>query len=403
MMFNAIRLRKLSGIETPDFRTYIKSTVVKGSEIELTEAQWNAIDLDEKGLFEGKKHVLVSEMGMIKLLPIKTAFIGGIDNKPKQTPVTPHEDTIDATKADGGDPEVTADDMVKAVDSGKKKTDSSEVVKEDDDMEDDEDEESEGDDEVNESAEDKAKLLIKSIRGGKRVTSTSSTGTDAVTTVDKPASELGSASVKDNDLGGNDDKPLKKVEAPKSEPEDTKAVGGNPVTEETAEDIAKRIIAAVKAGNPPHEAHGASDSAEKKTLSFDYNSDISDAPAKDDAEETANLDAKVGAEVPKSAVEVPSEVTSQIDARLNDLRAASDEFDPRGMMDSNVKLNAIDFLEKMKQLLGMGSVEGFQQAQINFQKLMGPITDLLPSALVLFLATGRNQMNKNSGFNVEVK
>jgi len=51
----------------------------------------------------------------------------------------------------------------------------------------------------------------------------------------------------------------------------------------------------------------------------------------------------------------------------------------------------------------MGSVEGFQQAQINFQKLMGPITDLLPSALVLFLATGRNQMNKNSGFNVEVK
>lgn len=489
-----LKLRRMAGIgDVPSFYEYIKesSKVVKGAPVELTESQWAAIDNDEKGLFNNEKHYLVYEMGMLKIVPIKTSFIGNITNSPAEEKVAPYEDKTDATSAEGGDSEKTADDMKKAVKSGKKKTDTDEVVKESEEGDDEEDgatEEEKQEDAIQnkaecgqchkefpvsgeqpnfakcedhkdlnaikESAEEKAKKLIKSARSGKRLTDTSETDTDANVSVDKPKSELGSEKFKEVDQAdGHADKP-KKIAVPnsKGEPADLASQGGNPVTEnansesdankelaisakknkkakddkddnsyfsynekktkkqnveESAQEIADRIIASVKAGNHPHDAKNTPDASEKKSLGFDYNKLVVDGTVvdnarPDDSKELENDAESTIEQAKEDKVEIPSKVISQIDTRVKELKAAQADFDEKGYNDGSVKQNAIDFLEKVKAHLGKGDMAGFQQSQILFQTLMSPIQHMLPSALVNFLATGRNSM-KTTGEIAEVK
>lgn len=559
-----LRLKELAGYEVPSFYQFIKSgKVVKGTEIELTETQWNLIDNDHKGLYEDKKHFLVFEMGALKIIPVSTSFIGGITNKPEQKEVKPFESDHDKTDGQGGDSEKTANAMVKAVQSKKKITDTKDVVKEDEEADGEEElDASNGRPQVNckecgknflgdhgnaetvascedhkdltkvsESAEDAAKKLIKAVRSGNRITDTKDVPVDSATSTPELKTQLGSEKVADGKVGDTEAKALKKVEPPKSEPEDTKAQGGNPVTEkwatdyetpeskkgmfdgktkeeleselaklktsgphtkgsaeftkekelmfalraknkfgkvdeevteipkkslksylgkvtkenvnnekdanaelvkgaknkkedkedyfshnekktkktdvkeETAVDVAERIIKSVKAGNHPHDAKNSSDAKTPKGTGFDYNKFISkgtvvDAVKANDANELKIVADKDGESEKKTKVTIPEKVVAQINTRLQELKSAQEEYDEKGFNDKSVKVNAIDFLEKVKEHLNQNDVEGFKNAQILFQTLMSPITDLLPAALVNFLATGRNS-KEETGNNAE--
>jgi hypothetical protein len=375
-MTSMIRLRKLAGFDVPNFYEVIKeSSVVKSTAVELTETQWNLIASDEKGIFEGEKAYMIYESGALKIVPVKSAF--GTDLKTE--PVASGEDKIQNTDAKGGDSEKQGDDVIKAVKSGKKKEDTDEVVKED--------------------AEAMAKKLISAIRGGKRLDDTKQTDTDATAAASKDVDTLGDEKPKDgSEFGDSSFEPLKKE---KEEDSRDEFHGKKPVGE-SAEEVAARIIAAVKAGNAPHDAMNPSETPEKKSLTFDYNSevaaptDVEAARANNDSAEAAVVDAKTGEDTLQNKMEVPSEVTSQIEKRIGELKAAQAEFDNKGYNDTSVKQNAIDFLEKAKAHLDKGDTEGFQQAQILFQTLMSPITDLLPAGLVLFLATGTNKKTVNA-------
>lgn len=433
-MTSMIRIRKLAGFEIPSIYDLVKETsTVKADPVELTEMQWALIAHDEKCVINEERMYMIYESGTLKVVPVKT-----ISNAPKCDSVTPFESNVDSTKSDGGDSEKTGEDMIDAVKAGKKKDDTDEVVKED--------------------AEAMAKKLISTIKAGKRLDDTKQTDTDANADPSKDVDTLGDEKIADGDEGDTEFNPLKKAkeedsrdefhgkkpvgekwdngyETPKSKKgmfdgksqEELKseldslkksgphAEGSSEFTkerelefalrakhsfgkvEESAEEVAARIIAAVKAGNAPHEAENPSDTPEKKSLTFDYNGDIGNqtsvdaARANNDSAEKPGNDEKTGEDTLQKSLEVPSEVTSQIDQRISELKSAQAEFDNKGYNDTSVKQNAIDFLEKVKEHLGKGDVEGFQQAQILFQTLMSPITDLLPAGLVLFLGTGANK------------
>jgi hypothetical protein len=368
-----LKLRRLAGIDTPNFYEYVKAgNVTAASAVELTEMQWALIDVTDKGTFNNENAYLIYESGTLKVVPVKV-----ISNAPKLDGVTPHADSVKNTESDGGDSEKTGDDMIKAVKSGKKKDDTDKVVKED--------------------AESMAKKLIATIKAGRRLDDTKQTDTDATAAAAKDVDTLGDEKIADGDEGDTKFKPLKKETEVDSR---TELKGKKPVGEavvESAEEVAARIIAAVKAGNPPQDAMNPSETPEKKSLTFDYNAEISPttdvdaARANNDSAEQPVVDAKTGEDTIEKSMEIPSEVASQIDQRISELKAAQAEFDNKGYNDDSVKQNAIDFLEKVKEHLGKGDIEGFQQAQILFQTLMSPITDLLPAGLVLFLGTGANK------------
>lgn len=177
------------------------------------------------------------------------------------------------------------------------------------------------------------------------------------------------------------------------------------VDEATAFDAAKRIIAQVMAHNPPHEAPAIDDAKQTKNDGFDYNKLIDketqvDATRKDGAAELAAIADKRGEKYLDSKVPTPSKVMSQVNQRLKELQDSKEEYGDWSGSDG--KQNAVAFLEKVKELLSQGSVDGFQQAQVAWTQLASQIRDMLPSALVNFLATGRNTMKDNGGKPEEV-
>jgi hypothetical protein len=94
---------------------------------------------------------------------------------------------------------------------------------------------------------------------------------------------------------------------------------------------------------------------------------------------------------------------NQIRQRAAELEKSKEVFDHPGYQDTstlNYKQNAIDALAKFEELLN-GSELGLQQAQVFFGTLASMIWDLLPAALVNYLATARNTM-KSVGAEPEV-
>lgn len=90
----------------------------------------------------------------------------------------------------------------------------------------------------------------------------------------------------------------------------------------------------------------------------------------------------------ETKIEFPAEIKKSIDNRISELKKAIELYDEKGYNDGSLKPNAIEVLEKIKEKLSEETYEGFKQAQMLFQRLMNPITSLLPSKLINFLATG---------------
>lgn len=398
-----LRIKKLAGFEVPSLYEYAKrGDAKKLAEVELTEAQWNKIDSDEKGIIGGQKYFLTLESGALAMVPVKTSFVGTVSAEEPKKEEGKEEDKKDDKKEEKVDdkdaakeektnekPEDKKDDekQEEKKEAADKKTEEKGEEKKDEAVEKGEKKE-ENKTEVKESAEEKAKKLIAAVKAGKRITDTSETQVDSNISVSDPKDELGTASVKDCDM------------------QDEKVTSGK--VEESASEIAKRIIASVNAGNHPHNADNSGDAATEKPSSFDYNKEIVNGTMVDNARENNPKELEVVADkdgekqMETETVDVPAKVMSQLDQRISELKAAKAEFDNKGYNDTSVKQNAIDFLEKVKSHLGSRDVEGLNQAQILFATLMSPVTDLLPAALVNFLATAKNS-EKTTGTKPETE
>jgi hypothetical protein len=462
-MSSILRLRKLAGYEVPSFYEYARSAdaKVKETPVELTEAQWLVIDSEYKGEVKGVRHILEFSNGALAMVPIKTSFIGGVDNTPKQEPVKEPESTVkDETKAPAStSTEANAEKVIAAVDAGNRQTDTSQTANDsnastpepktelgaekpkEEELED--EKVTDGGTSVKESAEEKAKKLISAVKAAKRITDTNQTQVDSNSEVPEK-DHLGDEKAKECDLedekvtdGGQkvSEKWDTDYKTPKSkkgmfdgrtkeslEEELSKLKASGPHKEgsseftkmkelqfalrskndfgkvkESAEEIAKRIIASVKGHNAPHDAKNDGDAATDKTTSTEYNKEIVDGKSTDDPaspeKDKKTLDDKTGAAEKHVSVSVPAQVTTQIEKRIQELKAAKEEYDAKGYNDTSVKQNAIDVLEKIKEHLALRDVEGLTQAQVLFGTLMSPVTDLLPAALVNFLATARNTLS----------
>ena len=108
-----------------------------------------------------------------------------------------------------------------------------------------------------------------------------------------------------------------------------------------------------------------------------------------------------GADVAESTkVRVPRDVIKHIDTRKKDLIKSIEQFDGAAYTDDGAiykspKHNAIDALDKFKELLTDCNMEKYKQAQIYYATLMSPIFDLLPTQLVSFLHTGQPYQKKD--------
>lgn len=88
---------------------------------------------------------------------------------------------------------------------------------------------------------------------------------------------------------------------------------------------------------------------------------------------------------------VPTKVKSDVKSRIKELNNLIKQFEEKKHFRGEVKpaiFNARDSLTFIMNKLKGGTMLEFKEAQIHFQKLMSPITNLFPPSLVKFLATG---------------
>jgi hypothetical protein len=117
---------------------------------------------------------------------------------------------------------------------------------------------------------------------------------------------------------------------------------------------------------------------------------MSKVPTASIVDNQSELENRMGVDVMRdNKIKVPEKVKSQVKQRIAELKDAIAQYDEKGYNDSSVKKQAIECLEKIMDNLESGDLEGFKKAQIYFQTLMSPLTDLMPAALVNFLAKGQ--------------
>lgn len=85
-------------------------------------------------------------------------------------------------------------------------------------------------------------------------------------------------------------------------------------------------------------------------------------------------------------VKIPADVKSSITKRIAELRKSIEMYDNKGYNDNSEKEKVIECLEKILENLETNDLEGLKKAQIYFETLMTPITDLFPAKLVTWLA-----------------
>jgi hypothetical protein len=119
-----------------------------------------------------------------------------------------------------------------------------------------------------------------------------------------------------------------------------------------------------------------------------------------DAEEYYGLD---GAR--ETEIKVPADIIKSVNQKVKDIEASIGAYDDKGYNDgdgaNSNKNKAIDALEQIKDNLSSKDFEGFRQAQLFFQTLMSPITDLFPADLVSFLTHGPEGEGSEFGKDVE--
>ena len=98
----------------------------------------------------------------------------------------------------------------------------------------------------------------------------------------------------------------------------------------------------------------------------------------------------------KEKVTIPADVKSSITKRISELKTSIEMYDKKGYNDHSQKEKAIDCLEQILDNLSTNDLEGLKKAQIFFETLMSPITDLFPSKLVNWLAKSVPSLVKES-------
>ena len=86
-------------------------------------------------------------------------------------------------------------------------------------------------------------------------------------------------------------------------------------------------------------------------------------------------------------VEVPKEVMDSINNRIKELEKSIKRYDRKGYDEKSVKPKAIEALNKIKDHLKQGDLEGIMHAQVYFGTLMSPIWDMIPAKVVNFVTT----------------
>lgn len=83
-------------------------------------------------------------------------------------------------------------------------------------------------------------------------------------------------------------------------------------------------------------------------------------------------------------VKVPKSVKKAVDVRIKELKDSIEKFGGGGPQET-----ALDKMEDFKKLLSSGNLEDYKAAQILYGTLWTEISELLPTAMVSFLHTGK--------------
>lgn len=92
---------------------------------------------------------------------------------------------------------------------------------------------------------------------------------------------------------------------------------------------------------------------------------------------------------PRKVPKPSAKVKADIKQRVKELENLINDYKKERHFYGDVKpavFNAKESLEKILALINTGTLDNYKQAQIHFQKLMSPITNLFPPSLVKFLA-----------------
>jgi hypothetical protein len=95
----------------------------------------------------------------------------------------------------------------------------------------------------------------------------------------------------------------------------------------------------------------------------------------------------------KKAPKASSKVKSDVSQRIKELDKLIRDYKEKTHFFGEVKpaiFNAKEALEEIQGKINDGSMDAYKEAQIHFQKLMSPITNLFPPSLVKFLAYGND-------------
>lgn len=89
-------------------------------------------------------------------------------------------------------------------------------------------------------------------------------------------------------------------------------------------------------------------------------------------------------------IKIPQKVKAAVNARIAELKKSIEFYDEKGYNDDSQKQKAIDCLQQIMDDLEPSNIEALKKAQVFYSTLMSPITDLIPSQLVLFLANAES-------------
>lgn len=167
--------------------------------------------------------------------------------------------------------------------------------------------------------------------------------------------------------------------------------------DEKAKECKKAKVVACKDMHEYEEDSDSNDATEKKNMKAtekNYKAK-GESEVKEAAAYSVRNDTNKGNKVAKrtgvdsamnTKVKVPAKVKDAVKARIAELEKSVEYYDEKGYNDQSQKQKAIECLKKIMDDLEPETVEALKKAQIYFGTLMSPITDLIPSQLVLFLA-----------------
>lgn len=83
-------------------------------------------------------------------------------------------------------------------------------------------------------------------------------------------------------------------------------------------------------------------------------------------------------------VKIPKDVKQAIETRITELKKAIEEFDENGYNSGSVKVQAVEALEQIRD--NLSKQDGLVKASVYLSTLMGPIQDLIPPAVINYIA-----------------